>query len=130
MVSPFEFFQSQVGGVRTIALSYNEKGVSKGIATISFHKSENAAKAVEKYNGAPIDGGSSKLRLELIIDPTKKPLSSRIAANPVAKAIVSSQKTTKKVVPKKKPVKKVNSKRQKKTVEDLDKEMTDYFESK
>ncbi|CUM46676.1 unnamed protein product [Debaryomyces fabryi] len=133
-----DFFQSQVGGVQNIALSYNEKGQFKGIATIIFKSSKSASKAVEKYNGAPIDGGSSKLKLELIIDPTKKPLTSRIAANKVAapkaanpklaaaKAAAKANLKSKKAKPaqQKKPAKK-----SKKTVEQLDQEMADYFDN-
>ncbi|CUM46936.1 unnamed protein product [Debaryomyces tyrocola] len=138
-----DFFQSQVGGVQNIALSYNEKGQFKGIATIIFKSSKSASKAVEKYNGAPIDGGSSKLKLELIVDPTKKPLTSRIAPNKVtgpkaagpkvanpklaaAKAAAKANLKSKKDKPAqaKKP-----AKRSKKTVEQLDQEMADYFDN-
>ncbi|EAZ63059.1 RNA annealing protein [Scheffersomyces stipitis CBS 6054] len=131
-----DFFQSQVGGVLTVALTYNEKGQFRGIATVIFRNSKNAALAVEKYNGAPIDGGSSKLKLELIVDPSKKPLASRIAANKVetgkatktkaaGKAAASGKKapTKAKQQPKKKPAKKT-----KKSVEELDQEMADYMD--
>lgn len=98
--------------------------------------------AVEKYNNAPIDGGSSKLKLELIIDPSKKPLASRITANnpqpqaaknDLAKSLKLKQKLQQKkklqqqVKPKatkKKPVK-----RSKKSIEELDQEMADYFDN-
>ncbi|ODV78570.1 uncharacterized protein CANTADRAFT_53499 [Suhomyces tanzawaensis NRRL Y-17324] len=135
-----DFFQSQVGGVQTISLNYNEKGQFKGIATIIFKTNKSASLAVEKYNGAPIDGGSSKLKLELIIDPSKKTLASRITANPTVnpkvaaakkqlkaiKAVKAKQgvKPAAKPAAKKKPVKKT-----KKTVEELDQEMADYFDN-
>lgn len=126
-------------------MTYNEKGQFRGIATVIFRNSKNAALAVEKYNGAPIDGGSSKLKLELIVDPSKKPLASRIAANKVetgkatktkaagkavaakaaaAKAASGKKAPTKaKQQPKKKPAKKT-----KKSVEELDQEMADYMD--
>lgn len=121
-----------------MGLSYNEKGRFKGIATIIFSKEKAAAKAVTKYNGAPIDGGSTKLKLELIVDPTKRPLASRIGSNDQAKPkplqarIKAAKKAaapvaTKKAAPKKKPAKK--PKKEKKTVEQLDQEMTDYFDN-
>lgn len=69
-----------------MALSYNERGQFKGVATVIFKSNKNAALAVEKYHGASIDGGKGKLSLELIIDTTKKPLAARIAAKPVQKA--------------------------------------------
>lgn len=131
-----------------MSLTYNEKGQFKGIATILFRTHKSAALAVQKYNGAPIDGGSSKLTLELIIDPTKKPLATRIVANqikPVAKPAktAATKKTvatgTKKPAPTKqakaaaaadKKKKGLKANRAKKTVEQLDQEMADYFETK
>lgn len=128
-------------------MSYNERGQFKGIATIIFKNNNSASLAVEKYNGAPIDGGSSKLKLELIIDPTKKPLTSRISPNVVAQPVAKSKaqslkarvqaakarqgvKTKTKTDPKKKtekPKKAQKPKKVKKTVEELDREMLEYF---
>lgn len=138
-----DFFQSQVGGVANLSLSYNERGQFKGVATVIFKTNKSAALAVEKYNGAPIDGGSSKLKLELIIDPSKKPLTSRIAPNavqPVAKSKATALKArvqaakarqgVKAKTDKKKPAEKKKAakpKKVKKTVEELDKEMSEYF---
>ncbi|ONH69600.1 RNA annealing protein YRA1 [Cyberlindnera fabianii] len=117
-------------------LQYNEKGQSRGIATVIFKSAASASKAVEKYNGAPIDGGKSKLRLELIIDPTKKPLISRIVANAPAKKEQPKKANVKKEQPKKADQKKKkenkpkNKRPVKKTIEQLDQEMADYFEKK
>ncbi|ODV61138.1 RNA-binding protein YRA1 ASCRUDRAFT_13510 [Ascoidea rubescens DSM 1968] len=143
-----EFFQSQIGAVQTVALSYNEKGQSKGIATIIFKNSSSAQKAVEKYNGAPLDNGASKLKIELILDPSKKPLSARIQPNAPTKP---ASNITKKNLPLKsknsnsnyngnnnnnnnnnklKSKGKPRTKKPKKTLEDLDQEMTDYFSTK
>ncbi|KAH3674905.1 hypothetical protein WICMUC_002978 [Wickerhamomyces mucosus] len=131
-----DFFASQVGGVSTVALSYNERGQSKGIATIIFKSAANASSAVEKYNGAPIDG-KGKLKLELIVDPTKKPLASRIIANAISKPVQEKkQGGPAKAQPAKKPVKKTNNNKPrnkrpaKKSIEQLDQEMNDYFEKK
>lgn len=121
-------------------MSYNEKGHFKGIATIIFKTNKSAALAVEKYNGAPIDGGSTKLKLELIVDPTKKSLASRISANSIKTPKAAAAKTQLKVkanktkaaaaAPKaKKQEKKKPAKRAKKTVEQLDQEMADYFDN-
>jgi len=113
-----------------VALSYNERGQFKGVATVIFKSNKNAALAVEKYHGASIDGGKGKLSLELIIDTTKKPLAARIAAKPVQKAQAAKAIENKKkllVKKAKKPAKKPQQK--KKTVEELDQEMADYFES-
>lgn len=140
--------------MQSLSLTYNEKGQFKGIATIIFRNHKSAALAVQKYNGAPIDGGSSKLTLELIIDPTKKPLATRIVANsisskPAAKANkggASVKGNANKKAPAgantKKPVankqakaadkkkKGLKANKAKKTVEQLDQEMADYFETK
>lgn len=133
-----------MGNVQNVGLSYNEKGQFRGIATIIFSKERAATKAVEKFNGAPIDGGATKLKLELIIDPSKKPLSARIASNdsrvqtkkslqarigaPAKKqAAAAAAAPKKKPAAKKKPAKK--PKKEKKTVEQLDQEMTDYFDN-
>lgn len=125
-----DFFQSQVGGVQTVALSYNEKGQFKGFATVIFKDNKHAGLAVEKYNGAPIDNGANKLKLELIVDPSKKPLAARIVANSVGKGpkVVAAKAAVQK---KKQQQKKKNkpAKKEKKTVEQLDQEMADYFEN-
>lgn len=118
-------------------MSYNEKGVSKGIATVSFKSSVNASKAVEKYNGVALDDGH-RLKLELIIDPTKKPLAARIVANTInTNASAKGKKAApvaakaKKPVAKKAGAKPAKAKRPaKKSIEELDQEMTDYFDKK
>lgn len=128
--------------MQSVNLSYNEKGQSKGIATVTFKSSANASQAVEKYNGAPIDNGKAKLKLELIVDPTKKPLASRILANTIntkaakAKPVAAGKGQAKKANTPKGPAaaksaaKPKSKKPAKKTIEQLDQEMADYFEKK
>lgn len=130
--------------MQTVSLSYNEKGNFRGIATIIFKSSKNAVLAVKKYNNAPIDGGASKLKLELIVDPTKKSLASRITANQPAATQSNKPQTKKeqlkaKLLEKKKQLQKKKAadakpkpkakpaKQVKKTAEQLDQEMSDYF---
>ncbi|KAH3688978.1 hypothetical protein WICPIJ_000037 [Wickerhamomyces pijperi] len=149
-----DFFSSEVGGVQSVALNYNEKGQSKGIATVVFKSSINASKAVEKYNGAPIDQGGKKLKLELIVDPTKKPLAARIVANAINAAAPAAKKgnaagkakqagstagaaaggrnkqAAKRGDNSKKQQQQKNKRPAKKSIEQLDQEMTDYFENK
>lgn len=121
--------------MQSVSLSYNERGQFKGIATIIFKSNKSASLAVEKYNNAPIDNGKSKLKLELIIDPSKKPLAARIAANKVAKNDPAQlkqklqQKKQKQQKKKEPAAKKKPAKKAKKTVEELDQEMADYFEN-
>lgn len=125
--------------MQAVSLSYNEKGNFRGIATIIFKSSKNATLAVEKYNNAPIDGGATKLKLELVVDPSKKPLAARITANQPqaaakAKPAASKKEQLKEKVKEKR--KQIQQKKKaavkakkpaKKTVEQLDQEMSEYF---
>lgn len=75
----------------------------------------------------------------MIIDPTKKPLITRISANPVAsgktltqriQSVGTKPKGPAKAAAKKPAVKKAKKpKKEKKTIEQLDQEMADYFEN-
>lgn len=112
--------------------------------------------AIEKYHDAPVDGGSQKLRLELVVEPAPKTLASRISANSVAggktlasnqaanqaqkkeklkRALLEKRKQTqqkKKDAAKKKAAQKPKAKAakpEKKTLEQLDQEMSDYFKN-
>lgn len=117
-------------------LSYNERGQSTGMANITFKNGEMAKKAVAKFNGAPIDGGRSRLRLNLIIDPSQAParsLSERIRAIPsknVRQGANLPKGPNKKAAMAKKQKPQRAPKQPKKSLEDLDKEMADYFEEK
>ncbi|CCF58523.1 hypothetical protein KAFR_0E03720 [Kazachstania africana CBS 2517] len=135
-----EFFSSQVGGVQSVLLSYNERGQSTGMANITFRNSESAKVAVNKFNGAPIDGGRSKLRLNLIVDPTqsRQDLSQRIKPLPTRGQNQGPQRGNRPAAPvrgpnrkaalaKKKTQRPKKEKPAKKSLEDLDKEMADYF---
>ncbi|GAA5827310.1 hypothetical protein JCM3770_004483, partial [Rhodotorula araucariae] len=51
-----ELFATTVGPVRTVSLSFNSQGQSKGIATVLFHKAEHATSAYTQYNKRLIDG--------------------------------------------------------------------------
>lgn len=106
------------------------------MANITFKNGEMAKKAVAKFNGAPIDGGRSRLRLNLIIDPSQAParsLSERIRAIPsknVRQGAYLPKGPNKKAAMAKKPKPQRAPKQPKKSLEDLDKEMADYFEEK
>ncbi|KAL6937535.1 hypothetical protein ACO0RG_004045 [Hanseniaspora osmophila] len=125
-----------IGGVVSVMLSYNEKGVSTGFATVTFKNNDRAAKAVQELNGAPIDNNRRKLRIQLIVDPTKSAAPSNLGQSlaarigtPVSKP-VQKKKPAPRAVGKKQPVqKKKPAKAPKKSLEDLDREMADYFKS-
>ncbi|KAL6934736.1 hypothetical protein ACO0OL_003281 [Hanseniaspora opuntiae] len=135
-----EFFNTAVGGVRNIELFYNQYGKSTGNCMITFVTFEQAAALVKNYNGAPIDNGKSKLRLSLVVDTSRQPQPVALAARigiPNTNAKSSSSKDIKKKVKAlatkaksaKKPVKKTKAAKKPAPVslEDLDKQMNDYF---
>lgn len=107
------------------------------MATIAFSSTEKAREAVSKFNGAPIDGGKTKLKLNLIVDPSKKPLAARITplknvpdkqlkVTPMSATRPVNKGPNRKAIAAKKAAK--NPKREKKSLEQLDQEMADYFE--
>lgn len=128
------------------------------MANITFKNAELAKKAVTKFNGAPIDNGRSRLRLNLIVSavqPTQD-LSQRIKPLPGSRIPTRVQNNSRgparstrgnqnqrpqqqqqqqriNRAPNKKAaaVKKQRRERPaKKSLEELDKEMADYFEEK
>lgn len=134
-----DFFRTSVGGLQRVLLSYNERGNSTGMATLTFANAERARDAVKKFNGAPIDGGKSKLRLNLIVDPFIKPLSARIAPVNNGKERLVRSSPMRETVPRRDiraPNKKAKGakaerrrpKPQKKSLEQLDQDMADYFD--
>ncbi|CCK69575.1 RNA-binding protein YRA1 KNAG_0C04740 [Huiozyma naganishii CBS 8797] len=140
-----EFFATHIGGVSGVLLSYNERGLSTGMANITFRNAELARRAVTKFNNAPIDNGRSRLRLNLIVSPTmqSQDLSRRIQALPLRAPLLrrmnvvqNKPKVQKVNAPNKKAAAAKKQKQQKKakpakkSLEDLDKEMADYFEEK
>lgn len=112
------------------------------MANVTFRNGELAKKAVAQFSGAPIDGGKSRLRLNIVVDPSiqpARPLSERIRAVSRGKANVKAnarpqQQQAKAKGPSKKAAmakarkqKPKKEKQPKKNLEDLDKEMADYF---
>lgn len=131
-----EYFGKSVGPIKKVSLHYNQHGESRGIADITFIKPESAAKAAKEQNGIKIDG--RPMKVEVVVDASHAPepapaksLAERVAANP--KAQPKSATTTKadskdKKGAKGKPAKKGRNPRPKpKTAEELDAEMTDYW---
>ena len=100
--------------------------------------SDLANKAVQKFNGAPIDGGRSRLKLNVIIDPTKaaQDLTRRIQplpakpVNPRSAVINKARGPTRKAALAKRARHQKKERPAKKSLEDLDKEMADYFGEK
>jgi len=120
-------------------LSYGPGGVSRGIATVIFTHADGASKAFSELNGLLIDNRPVKVEVVIAsadLIPQPKKLSQRIsqpkaqpksaatdkhAANG-AKGPAGPKGATKKV---RRPR---NSRPAKKTAEELDSEMADYFD--
>lgn len=113
------------------------------MANVTFKNGDLAKKAVAKFNGAPIDNGRSRLRLNMIVSASvaaaanPQDLSRRIQALPARAAPhrAVQRPAPRQRGPNKKAIlaKKQHQKKQrpaKKSLEDLDKEMADYFEDK
>jgi len=113
-----------------VSLAYGPQGVSKGVATIQFAQKGDAKKAYDRYNGKLIDN-TRRMKIEIIVDPsqTKSSLAARIQQTPVV------------AVAQPRPARgrgrgrrgggagpSTGGRRPKKTVEELDEEMTDYFQ--
>lgn len=77
---------SRIGPLRSAQLNFNEKGVSKGVATVLFQKAGDAHKAFQEYNNRPLD--NRPMKIELIINPESskiKQLDSRLGGQGVSK---------------------------------------------
>lgn len=116
------------------------------MANITFKNGDLAQKAVAKFNGAPIDNGRSRLRLNIIVSASAastavanqqdlskriKPLPGKVRSQPVPQRNVHNRQkgpNRKAVLAKRQHQRK--PKPAKKSLEDLDKEMADYFEDK
>ncbi|KAB5586065.1 hypothetical protein GE09DRAFT_51674 [Coniochaeta sp. 2T2.1] len=141
MVSNLEYFQQAIGQVKRVELSYGPGGVSRGTAHITFHHADGASKAFEKLNGMLIDSRPVKVVIasaDLI--PQPKSLGQRISqpkAQPKSAATVkhgagantaSGAKTGATAKnSRNKPRRARSGRPTKKTAEELDSEMADYF---
>lgn len=138
-----DFFSGKIGRIRKIEGVYRENGKPTGTYTITFEKAGHALKLSEQFNNEPIDGGKSKLVVQILLDaiPTSaKPLSERIGAQ-VGKQTgkqagklnqkgKSNKSSPKKASADKKPKAKGSKKepvRKARTAAELDAEMSDYF---
>ncbi|KDN40442.1 hypothetical protein K437DRAFT_189667 [Tilletiaria anomala UBC 951] len=74
-----ELFSSSIGPVKKIAMNYNMKGVSTGICTVEFVRSEDANRSYQQYNNRLIDG-KKPLKVEVVVDPAKVPLKAPLKA--------------------------------------------------
>ncbi|KAF4554805.1 RNA recognition motif-containing protein 12 [Elsinoe fawcettii] len=137
-----EYFSSTVGQVRHVQMNYTKTGKSTGVATIIFAQSNSAAEAAKAYNGVKVD--NRPMRIEVIVDagsvaapPAPKGLKDRItapknaaAAKPKAAGAKPANGTPAAAGEKagRRQKKPRNARPKKKTAEELDADMADYFE--
>lgn len=129
-----EYFQSSVGQVKKVDLSYGPKGESRGIAQVTFHHADGASKAFTKLNGLLIDNRPVKVEVLVAnadLIPQPKTLAQRIAAPKVQPKSAAAVKPAKGAAAAKKgkkgSVKAKSARPSKKTAQELDSEMADYF---
>ncbi|KAF4633677.1 hypothetical protein G7Y89_g4440 [Cudoniella acicularis] len=129
-----EYFVKSIGPIKRCDISYGPGGVSRGIATIVFARPDSASKAVETLNGVLVDGKSMKI--DVILDakhaaaiPAPKGLSERITqpkSQPKSAAATKATPSTRGKGTRGRGKAK-NARPAKKTAEELDSEMVDYF---
>jgi len=131
-----EYFIKSVGPIKRVEISYGPGGVSRGIATISFVRPDGAAKAVEALNGLLVDG--RPMKIDVILDarraaaiPAPKTLGERIVqpkAQPKSAAVTKAAGAAAGARKSRRGGGRArNSRPAKKTAEELDSEMADYF---
>ncbi|PQE05208.1 hypothetical protein CJF30_00010206 [Rutstroemia sp. NJR-2017a BBW] len=120
-----EYFKGAKLGTKSVEISYGPNGVSRGRATVAFYRPADAATAMKALDGVSIDKGPILKKLnDRISAPKPQPKSAAINNNKAGNAKGKAQ-------PKKKDGKKPArpARPAKKTAEELDLEMADYWES-
>jgi len=130
-----------VGPIKKVELSYGPNSVSRGIANIIFRDPEGASKAFDKLNGLLVD--NRPIKIEIVVSdaqavnliPPAKTLAERTSqpkAQPKSAAADkhaanAAKQTAARTRGKKSRAR--NSRPTKKTAEELDSDMMDYFGS-
>ncbi|KOS22317.1 mRNA export protein mlo3 [Escovopsis weberi] len=135
-----EYFVQSVGPIKKVELVYGPNSQSRGIANVTFQRADGASKALQNLNGLLVDGRPIKIEIvfsaaqaDKIILPVKTLAERTSSAAAGKKQPVNGNKGN---APKGAAAQAANKKRQgrnarpaKKTAEELDSEMADYFES-
>ncbi|KAG6002816.1 hypothetical protein E4U43_001043 [Claviceps pusilla] len=82
-----EYFVQAVGPIKRVDLVYGPNSVSRGIANVTFHKIDGASKAFQKLNGLLVD--NRPIKIEIVVGaaqadkvlPAVKTLAERTAVN-------------------------------------------------
>ncbi|KAL7944657.1 hypothetical protein V8C42DRAFT_77840 [Trichoderma barbatum] len=139
-----EYFAQSVGPIKRVELSYGPNSQSRGIANVTFSRPDGASRALQALNGLLVDG--RPIKIEIIVGaaqadkviPQIKTLAERTTqpkAQPKSAAGKKQNATaTKAGVAKGAAANAANKKRRgrnarpaKKTAEELDSDMADYF---
>lgn len=138
-----EYFVQSVGHIKRVELVYGPNSQSRGIANVTFGKPDGAAKAFQKLNGLLVD--NRPIKIEIVVGasqadkimPTVKSLADRATqpkAQPKSAAAGGRKAAAGKGAAAKGPAKAAGNKKRgknarpaKKTAEELDAEMGDYF---
>ncbi|KAK2598115.1 RNA-binding RNA annealing protein [Conoideocrella luteorostrata] len=137
-----EYFVQAVGPIKRVDLVYGPNSVSRGIANVAFHKSDGAGKAFQKLNGLLVD--NRPIKIEIVVGaaqadkvmPAVKSLAERTAQpKPQPKTAASGKggaggvgkagNGAKGAANKKRRGR--NARPSKKTADELDTDMADYF---
>jgi len=141
---PQDYFQQTVAPVKKVLLVYGPNGQSRGIASVVFANAASAAKAVAELNGVKVD--NRPMKVEVIVDGKDAPPPP--GAKKLADRITQSKRAAN-AKPKPATETKANAAggrrgrgtgrrgrggtratgRVKKTAEELDAEMVDYFQA-
>ncbi|GJN74536.1 RNA recognition domain-containing protein [Purpureocillium lilacinum] len=137
-----EYFVQAVGPIKRVDLVYGPNSQSRGIANVAFHKPDGASKAFQKLNGLLVD--NRPIKIEIVVgasqaDKVIPPVKSLAERTSQPKAQPKSAATGKQnanagkagAVGKAGANKKRRGKSArpaKKTTEELDSEMADYFQ--
>lgn len=133
-----EYFVQAVGPIKKVELSYGPNSQSRGIANVTFHKQDGASKAFQKLNGLLVD--NRPIKIEIVVGaaqadkviPTVKTLAERTSQpkpQPKSAAADKHNNNNKGGAPKG-PAKKKKARSArpvKKTNDELDLDMQDYF---
>ncbi|KAI1388906.1 uncharacterized protein F4822DRAFT_261839 [Hypoxylon trugodes] len=138
------YFSTSVGPIKRVELSYGPNSVSRGIATVTFAKPDGASRAFNALNGLLVD--NRPIKIEIVVSaakaaeiaPPAKTLTERITqpkAQPKSAANDKKKEAAGKAAGagagtrgrKRRPAR--NGRPTKKTAEELDSEMADYFDA-
>ncbi|XXG97203.1 hypothetical protein Hte_003498 [Hypoxylon texense] len=139
-----EYFATSVGPIKRVELSYGPNSVSRGIATVTFAKLDGASKAFNALNGLLVD--NRPIKIEIVVSaakaaefaPPPKTLTERISQPKAQPKSAANDK--KKDAPgkatgagargrgKRKGAPR-SGRPAKKSAEELDHDMADYFEA-